>query len=111
MALRRSGVRSPSSPPSSSRATRRGRIETRTPMGMERSCMPRGNRDHGRGGQSIVELVVVLALVAIVATAVVKGIGQQSVMRMQHVHDAFTDTASGAGASGAAGSGSGASGG
>ena len=73
--------------------------------------MPRGNRDHGRGGQSIVELVVVLALVAIVATAVVKGIGQQSVMRMQHVHDAFTDTASGAGASGAAGSGSGASGG
>ena len=75
--------------------------------------MPRGKRVAGCGGQSIVELVVVLALVAIVVTAVVKGIGQQSALRMQHVHEAFTDPGIGAGAgsSGATASGSGGGGG
>ena len=69
--------------------------------------MPRGHRGIGCNGQSIVELVVVLALVAIVAIAVVKGIGQQSAARMQQVHDAFGTGASRPGDGGAAASTSG----
>ena len=71
--------------------------------------MPRGTRVRTCGGQSIVELVVVLALVAIVATAVVKGIGQQSAWRMESVHAAFADSgpSSGAAAAGGTESGSG----
>lgn len=57
--------------------------------GAERSSMPNGiNRDY-QGGQSIVELVVVLALVGIVTMAVLVGVGQKSGDRLQHVSQAF----------------------
>ena len=54
--------------------------------------MPNGISRDFQGGQSIVELVVVLALVGIVAMAVLVGVGQKSTDRLQHVSQAFTES-------------------
>ena len=50
------------------------------------------NRVHHRSGQSLVEYVVVLALVAIVVISVAIGIGQRSQARLQAANEALEES-------------------
>jgi uncharacterized membrane protein YjgN (DUF898 family) len=56
-----------------------------------------------RTGQSVLEAAVVLALVAILAISVIKGIGLQSASRLARSNDAFGSQTSGAGSAGRGG--------
>ena len=50
------------------------------------------NRVHYRSGQSLVEYVVVLALVAIVVISVVIGVGQRSQSRLQAANEGLEES-------------------
>jgi len=58
---------------------------------MKRSCLPRQRLCLNCCGQSLVESVVVLALVAILVTTLVKGIGQSSVQWLQATNEAMQE--------------------
>jgi len=68
------------------------------------SSLPARENRSRVSGQSIVEAVVVLALVAILVIALLRGVGQQTASRLQHANEAL-DEAAWSGLPGGAGTG------
>jgi type II secretory pathway pseudopilin PulG len=49
-------------------------------------------RNYNRSGQSLVEYIVVLALVAIIAVSVIHGVGQRSQSNLQAANDGLEES-------------------
>src|SRR5512134_3591236 len=76
-----------------------------------RSWLPLKTRRAEQNGQSIVEAVVVLALVAILVISVLRGVSQQATTRLRLANDALVEQATAGAAGGGDGGASSGSGG